>query len=73
MVSRAAGLRVVVNQMDQIFLPIKQFELLADELALGDEANRLDELDDVGRGDLIVTQLFLLAPGQAIVSSAAPS
>ena len=34
---------------EDVLLPRLQPERLADELALGHEANRLDERDDVGR------------------------
>src|SRR5215831_1602322 len=67
---RATGAaRIVVDEANQIFLPIEQLELLADEPALGDEASLLDELDDVGRGDLVVAQLLLPAPGHGALIS----
>ena len=60
---------VVVNQPQQVFLPIEQFELLPDVLSLRHEADRLDKGDDVGCSDLVVTQLFLLAPGHGALIS----
>jgi hypothetical protein len=53
--------RVVVNQPQQIFLPIEQLELLPDELALGDETGPLDERDNISRGDLVLGNLLAFA------------
>src|SRR5215472_7347706 len=46
--------RVVVDETDQIFLPIEQLELLADELPLGNEANGLNELNNIRRANRII-------------------
>ena len=46
--------RVIVDEADQIFLPIEQLELLADEPALGNEANGLNELDNIRRANDVV-------------------
>src|SRR5215472_1713866 len=50
----ASTCRVVVNQTDQVFLPIEQLELPADEPALGDEANSLNELNNIRRANRII-------------------
>ena len=55
------AMRVVVNQSQQILLPIEQLELLPDELALGDETGPLDERDNVSSGDPVRGDLLALA------------
>src|ERR1700722_429122 len=47
---RRAGL-VVINQAQNVLLPVLKLKRVTDELALGDEADLLDERDDVGRSD----------------------
>src|SRR5215813_9326598 len=61
----AGACRVVVNQADQIFLPIEQRELLADESALGNEANGLNELDNIRRANDVVYRSPLVSRHQA--------
>jgi hypothetical protein len=52
---RATGAaRIVVDEANQIFLPIEQLQLLADESALGDEANNLNELDNIRRANRVI-------------------
>ena len=64
-----SAVRIIVDEANQIFLPIEQVELLADELPLRNEASLLNESNDVGRGDLVVAQLFLLASGHGALIS----
>ena len=50
----ASTARIVVDPADQIFLPTEQLELLANEPALGDEANSLNELNNIRRANDVV-------------------
>jgi hypothetical protein len=52
--------RIIVDQVDQIFLPVEQLEWLPNKLTLGNEAHRLDEFDDVGRADPVADNLLSL-------------
>src|SRR5580704_10203181 len=42
---------IVVNQAQDVLLPVLEPQRLADELALGNKAHRLDERDHIGRGE----------------------
>jgi hypothetical protein len=49
-------MRIVVDALDLAPLPVEQHKLLADKLALRDEARLLDERDDIGRSDRVVSE-----------------
>src|SRR5262249_54210900 len=55
-------MRVVVDQPNEILLEILQHQGLTDARALGNETRLLDERDDVGGGDAIVTGRCRFAP-----------
>ena len=50
---------VVVDPADLGLLPVEKLELLPDIPAFGDEADLLDEGDDIGAGDLVVARILL--------------
>jgi hypothetical protein len=49
---------VVINSADLGLLPFEEFELFPDIFALGNEADLLDEGDNIARSDLVVVRLF---------------
>src|SRR5215471_11056655 len=50
----AGAARVVVDEADQIFLPIEQLQLFADEPTLGDKAKGLNELNNICRASRVI-------------------
>ena len=54
------GNRVVIDALDFALLPIIEFKLLPDVLSFRDEANRLDEGDDISGADPSVSLRPLL-------------
>ena len=59
---------VVVDAADFGLLPFEQLEPFADIFAFGDEADLLDEGDDVGARDLVVDRIYACASARALIS-----